>query len=126
MKKLSKKIFMIIIILVLFVIIIVMLVNKNGIGSAGINMEEYDKIDIGMSNFEVNSIIDEKEEWDNDEVYNKCVEEISKEYNDGKYTYSYKYYGEKAGYAIITYGSDYGKNLFNTPKVIKKEQFNLK
>lgn len=99
-----------------------------GVGTAGISKEEFDEIIIGeTTNFELNSIIDKYNEWDNNEIYNKCVEQIGEEKEDHKYTYVYKYYGEKNGYAIITLQADYSNNYFyNDVIVIKKEQFNLK
>lgn len=39
--------------------------------------------------------IDKSNEWENDEIYSKACEEISKSSEDGIYTYVYKYYGEK-------------------------------
>ena len=130
MKNIFKKWwFWLIIFLVIIVIILIFLLFKkdgNGIGTAGISKKEFDNISIGMSQFEVESIIDKFDEWYDDNVYEKSCEEISKEYKDNKYTYQYKYYGEKSGYAIITYQADYSKSFIEIPEVVKKENFNLK
>lgn len=114
-------------IITVFIIIFTNNIHK-GVGTAGISKEEFDEITIGKTtNFELNSIIDKYNEWDNNEIYNKCVEQIGEEKEDHKYTYVYKYYGEKNGYAIITLQADYSNNYFyNDVIVIKKEQFNLK
>lgn len=102
--------------------------NKNeGIGTAGINKKEFNKIEIGMSQFEVEKIIDELDEWNNDEIYEKCCQEISSTAKNHVYEYKYKYLGENGGYVIITYEADYSKeSLFVLPTVSKKEQYNLK
>lgn len=129
-KKWWFWIIIVIIILIIATIIILLNVNdtSNGVGSAGISKEEFEKIQVGKTtNFELNSIIDQKDEWDNDEVYNKCVEQIGEEKEDSKYTYIYKYYGEKTGYAIITLQADYSNGYFyNDVIVIKKENYGLK
>lgn len=123
--------FWIIICLILFIIIILLLLSKNksnGIGTAGISIDEFKKIENGMDQFEVNSIIDELDEWNNDETYEKACQEISSEEKDSVYTYVYKYVGEKGGYALITYEVDYSDGAYGLkyPEVIKKEQVNLK
>jgi len=128
MKNLIKKWWFWTIILVIVVIIVIIFkTNSEGVGTAGISIEEYEEIALGMSNFKVNEIIDKLDEWHNDDVYNKCCEEISNSKNNHIYTYSYKYYGEKKGYAIITFEADYSKgDLFVLPSVVKKEKFDLK
>lgn len=131
MKNLIKKgwFWIIICLMVIIIILIAFSLKKDseGLGTPGISKKEYEKINIGMSQYEVDSIIDELDEWDDDAVYEKCCEEVSKESNDHKYTYQYKYYGEKSGYAIITYQADYSNgSYFETPEVIKKENYNLK
>lgn len=130
MKDIIKKWwFWLIIALIIIILVLVYFLfqkNNNGVGTAGISKKEFERIKTGMSNFEVNGIIDEFDEWNNDEVYEKCCEEISKEHKDQKYTYQYKYYGEKTGYAIITYQADYSKSFLEIPEVIKKENFGLK
>lgn len=79
-----------------------------------------------MKQSKVEEIIDKLDEWNDDEIYNKCVEEIGKEKRDKKYIYTYKYYGEKRGYAIITYEADYSSYYTpQFPEVIKKEKFDL-
>lgn len=110
-------------------IIIIVSSNKNhGVGTAGISKEEFDEIIIGKTtNFELDSIIDKNNEWFDDEVYEKCVEQIEESKENHKYTYVYKYYGEKGGYAIITLQADYSNGYFyNDVIVIKKEKFGLK
>lgn len=131
MKKLIKKwwVWLVIVLILALIILAVILLNSsnNGVGTAGISSEEFKEIDLGMSNSTVNKIIDKYDEWDNDTIYNKCCEEINKSNENSIYTYSYKYYGEKSGYAIITFEADYSKgDLFVLPSVVKKESFNLK
>lgn len=120
----------IILVILLIAISIIIFVNSKfkGVGTAGISKEEFNEIEIGKTtNFELNDIIDKYNEWDNDEVYNKCVEQIEEKQEEHKYTYIYRYYGEKKGYAIITLQADYSSGYFyNDVIVIKKEQFNLK
>ena len=44
-----------------------------------------------------------------------------------KYTYVYKYYGEKGGYAIITLQTDYSNGqIYNSVIVINKENHGFK
>lgn len=44
-----------------------------------------------------------------------------------KYTYVYKYYGEKGGYAIITLQTDYSNGqIYNSVVVINKENHGFK
>lgn len=117
----------IILIITLLIISLKLILNKNdGIGTAGISRNEFQEIELGMSQFEVNSIIDKQDEWKNESVYDKCCEEISKNNKDRVYTFTYKYYGEKGGYALITYTSDFNKDKFAFPEVTEKEQFGLK
>lgn len=126
---LRKWWFWLIIILIFAIVTIIFIMQSNeGVGTAGISKEEFDEIRIGQTNnFELNSIIDKNNEWNNDEIYNKCVEEIGEKREDSKYTYIYKYYGEKSGYAIITLEADYSNGyLYNDLIVIKKENHNLK
>lgn len=123
--------FWLIILAVIVIIIIGIIITNNqakGVGSAGISREEYNEIEIGKTtNFELNEIIDKDDEWSNDAIYDKCVQQISEEKEDSKYTYVYKYYGERSGYAIITLQADYSNGYFyNDVIVIKKEKFNLK
>lgn len=116
-------------ILIIGIIIGIVLLNKfnDGIGSAGISLQEFNKIELGMSNSKVNSIIDEKDEWDDDIIYNKACKEVGKEKNNHIYSYTYKYIGENGGYALITYTANYsGGDVFVMPTVSQKEQFNLK
>lgn len=132
MNNLIKKRWFWLVIVLLFILItstVILLNGKdNGVGSAGISKEEFDEIIVGeTTNFELNSIIDKNNEWNEDEIYNKCVEEIENSKKDHKYTYVYKYYGEKGGYAIITLQADYSNGYYyNDVIVIKKEKFNLK
>ena len=122
---------LIVVLLVIIIVLIVILLTNNkttGVGSAGINKTEFEKIKTGMTEFEVNDIIDEQDEWKKDGIYDKCVEQISKSSKNGIYTYENKYYGEKSGYVIITYEVDYSEGVYGLkyPEVIKKQQFNLK
>ena len=133
MKNIIKKwwFWAIAFLLVLIIGLTIILLTNNetkGVGSAGINKVEFERIKTGMTEFEVNNIIDEQDEWGNDEIYNKCVEEISNTSKNGVYTYERKYYGEKSGYVIITYEVDYSEGFYGMkyPEVIKKQQFDLK
>lgn len=130
MNKVVTRICISAIILSIAVIIVAIILfnSEKGVGTAGISKKEFDKIQIGQTtNFELNSIIDENDEWENDEIYNKCVQKISEEKSEHKYTYTYKYWGEKSGYAIIILEADYSNGYFyNDVVVVKKENFNLK
>lgn len=127
-KKLWFWIIVILIIIVVFLFTMLITNSSNkGVGTAGISKQEFDEIKIGTTNFELNNIIDKNNEWENDEVYDRCVEKIGEKEEDSKYTYIYKYYGEKAGYAIITLQADYSNGYFyNDVIVIEKEDYNLK
>ena len=120
----------ILVIIIIIAITSIILINKQskGIGSAGISKKEFEKIKIGMDNFEVNSIIDKLGEWNDDKTYKKACEEVEKTKNESVYTYTYKYNGETEGYALITFQVDYSDGVYGLkyPKVVKKEQFNLK
>lgn len=131
MKEIYKKWwFWLIILLSISIIAMKIIINNysQGVGSAGISREEYEEIEIGKTtNFELNKIIDKDNEWDNDSVYDKCVQQIDEKKENSKYTYIYKYYGEKSGYAIITLQADYSNGYFyNDVVVIEKEKYNLK
>lgn len=131
MKEIYKEWwFWLIILLSISIIAMKIIINNysQGVGSAGISREEYEEIEIGKTtNFELNKIIDKDNEWDNDSVYDKCVQQIDEKKENSKYTYIYKYYGEKSGYAIITLQADYLNGYFyNDVVVIEKEKYNLK
>lgn len=131
--KMYRKWYLILIILAIIIAIItctILLTTRtpNGIGSAGISKEEFEEIEIGMDNFEVNAIIDKLDEWNDDEVYEKACEEVEKTKNESVYKYIYKYNGENSGYALITFEVDYSDGVYGLdyPEVVKKEQVNLK
>lgn len=131
MKNIIKKwwFWVIVVLVIIFLVLITILLNKDkGVGTAGISKEEFDEIKIGeTTNFGLSGIIDKNDEWNDDEVYDKCVEKIEESKEDKKHTYVYKYYGEKSGYAIITLQSDYSNGYFyNDVLVIKKENHGLK
>lgn len=133
MKDIIKKwwLWLIILLIVTLIYITIFVFSKDtnkGVGTAGISKEEFEQIEIGKTtNFGVNKIIDKNGEWSDNEIYKKCVEQIEESKEDSKYTYIYKYYGEKGGYAIITMQADYSNGYFyNDVLVTKKEQFNLK
>lgn len=101
--------------------------NELSCGDAGISIEEFNKIKIGDTQTTVDKVIDNNDNWNNDEIYNKCVEKISEKKDDKKYSYVYKYIGENGGYALITYTSDYKDfSYLKFPEVSKIEKFNLK
>lgn len=130
MKNIVKKwwFWLIFVLAIAIIITIILLNNSDGVGSAGISKEEFEQIKVGeTTNFGLNKIIDQNHEWSNDEIYRKCVEELENSRDNDKFTYKYKYYGEKGGYAIITLQADYSNGYYyNDVKVIKKEQFGLK
>ena len=104
---------------------IIILITKSGVGSGGISLKEYEKIQLGETNFGVEEIVAPNHEWDHG--YSKYVEEISKTTENHKYTVINKILGENSGYAIITYVMDYTKPAgFWNLEVVKKEQFDLK
>ncbi len=131
-KDFYKKWWFWLIILIIIAIIIIILMmaknNSNGIGTAGISIEEFEKIENGMDQFEVNDIIDELDEWNDSEIYEKACQEVSNKEKNSVYTYTYKYIGEKGGYAIITFQVDYSDGVYGLkyPEVVSKEQYNLK
>ena len=84
--------------------------------SNGINMEEYEKIQTGMTMTEVEDIVGTRNNI-------KC-EQINRFEDISSTVYIYKYYGEKKGYATITYELDIWSN--KGMQVISKENFNLK
>ena len=128
----KRKWLFIIVLLIILVALFSILVKgekeNKGVGTAGISKDEFKEIKIGeTTNFELNDIIDKDNEWKDDKVYEKCVEQIGESKEEHRHTYIYKYYGEKGGYAIITLQSDYSNGYFyNDVVVIKKENFNLK
>lgn len=132
-KKYKMLILFLSIITLLLLIIILLLVNNNtnlqntGIGKAGISLEEFNRITNGISELTVYDIIDPDSLLDDDVLYEKCVQKISDEKNNHIYTYTYRYQGEKSGYAEITYTADYSNgDLFVTPIVTSKKNYNLK
>lgn len=129
-KLLYGSIFIIIILLVILIIIVFKNFNDRktiGVGEAGISVEEFNQITNGMSNFEVNDIIDPNSLLDDDETYNKCVQEISNTENNHIYSYTMRYQGENAGYAEITFTADYSNgDIFVMPTVSGKINYNLK
>lgn len=129
MNIIKKWYFWIILILIIGLIVLIILLNKKedkGVGTAGISKAEFDKIQLGMSEYDVHGIIDELNEWNDNDIYAKCCEKLSDNKNNNTYIYQYKYYGEKNGYAIITYEYNSNNSFLESPKVVKKENFNLK
>lgn len=101
--------------------------NSESIGSAGINKEEFNKIELGMSQTTVTKIIDVDNLWINDDIYNTVVNEISKSSENHIYKYTYKYLGETSGYAMVTYTADYSNgDIFVLPTVSEKQDYDLK
>ena len=124
----DRYFWLVILIIIIFCIIMYLFRIKSvGVGSAGISLKEFEEIELGMSQSKVQSIIDLEDEWDDDEVYEECCQEIGKSEKDSVYRYTYRYIGEKNGYAEITYEADYSKgDSFVLPVVSDKKQFNLK
>lgn len=102
---------------VLAVILSVMCLSAcggSGIGAEGISKKEYEQISRGMSLFEVNGIV------------GGGGEKVSEKEEDSVYTYTYKYQGEKSGYALVTYSADYSDGAFYQEfKVTAMEQHDL-
>ena len=109
-----------VILCIIFVGIFVYKKQNSGVGENGISREEFEKIELGMSQNSVTKIISPDD-------FETIKEEVEKKEENHIYRYAYKYYGEKGGYAIITYEADYSNgDMFVLPEVTKKEQFNLK
>jgi Sec-independent protein translocase protein TatA len=131
MKNKNIIIFLILlIILVIFCIIFLVLFNNKseGIGRAGISLEEFKRISNGMTQSEVENIIDSDDLWDDDNVYAKACIKLKESKNNSIYKYEYKYLGDKSGYAIVTYEVDYsnGFNGLKYPIVVELQNYDLK
>ena len=102
--------------------------STEGVGTAGINNQEFRKIEVGKTtSYELNEIIDKKNEWNDEEVRNKCIEKVEEKKENGKDTYVYKYYGERGGYALITLqANSLNEEGNNNLIVTNKESFDLK
>lgn len=112
----KRKIIIISVIILIVIIIIFSIIDLNKIDPNGINLSEYEKIESGMTLTEVEDIIGKR----NHIKY----EQISRAEDSSSTVYTYKYYGEKNGYAIITYELDVWNN--KGMLVINKENFNIK
>ena len=89
--------------------------TNGGIGEEGISKNEFEQIKRGMSQFEV------------DEIVGGYGEKIAEKEEDHVYSFTYKYQGEKKGYAIITFTADYSDGLsYQTPEVTAMEQHDLR
>lgn len=133
MKKIVKKwwIWIVIVGLLIFVIGLTITINKiksQGVGTAGISKEEFDKIKIGSTTmWEISKIIAPNKEWNDNDIYNKVVTEIEDSQKNYIYTHVYKYLGENGGYALVTFEADYSNGYFyNDFIVTKKENFDIK
>lgn len=129
----NYKIFLFIaIIIIISIIAILLFLPKNnsndGIGDAGISLEEFKKISSGMTQSEVEKIIDSNNLWNDDDVYSKACIKLEENKNNSIYTYKYKYIGDKSGYAIVTYKVDYSNGFYGLeyPVVTDIQNFNLK
>ena len=111
-----KKIIIISVIIFIAFIIIFLIIESNKMDPNGINLSEYEKIENGMTLTEVEDIIGKRNHIKSEQI--KRVEDSSST------VYTYKYYGEKNGYAIITYELDVWNN--KGMLVISKENFNIK
>ena len=88
--------------------------ENQGAGPEGISLDEYNQIDIGMSQFEVNEIV------------GGSGEKIGEQKEEHIYSYTYEFPGEKSGSATITFTADYSNgDFFVMPSVSAKEQHNL-
>ena len=129
----NRKILLFIIILIFVSIIILLLFlfknnSKDGIGEAGISLEEFNKISSGMTQSEVEKIIDSNNLWNDDDIYSTACIKLEENKNNSIYIYKYKYIGDKSGYAIVTYKVDYSNGYYGLeyPKVTDFQNFNLK
>lgn len=124
-EKFYQKWWFWVIIICIFIVLIISLVlfskGKQGVGTAGISIEEFDEIQIGMTMTEVCKIIN------NENMNNVKSQQLEKIEDITGTLYKYRYEGEKKGYAIITYELS-TTDLWsgNGIKVITKEKFNLK
>lgn len=132
MKNNKIFIFIAILLIIITIIIVMFFLFKNnsndGIGEAGISLEEFKKISSGMTQTEVEKIIDENNLWNNDDVYSNACIKLDENKNNSIYTYKYKYIGDKSGYAIVTYEVDYSNGFYGLeyPVVTDFQSFNLK
>lgn len=125
-EKVSNKnryfyLFILVIICIVLAVFFIYIKNTNSkVGKNGISKEEFEKIELGMSQNSVAKIVSPDD-------FEPVKEELEKSKENHIYRYTYKYYGENNGYAIITYEADYSKgDMFVLPEVSKKEQFDLK
>ena len=127
-RKIILLVFFIIIILSISLLVYFHTNRSYGVGDAGISLEEYNKIKLGMTQLEVESIIDSNNLWDDEDVYSKSCIKMREDKNNSVYTYEYKYIGDKSGYVLITYEVDYsdGFSGLKYPEVINIEKFELK
>lgn len=88
--------------------------GEKGAGPSGISKEEFNKARLGMNHYELLKIIGGN------------GDQIAEEEQNSVYTYTYKYPGEKGGYAIIVMRADMGESILNIPEVISKENHDLK
>lgn len=134
MNKKSNIIVIVIIVILLLIIAFLLgkssnnsINNNQGVGSAGISLQEFQDINYGDSETTVYKIIDPNNLLNDDNTYDKTISEISKTNTNHVYTYTQKILGEKCGYAEITYTADYSNgDLFVLPTVTSKESYNLK
>lgn len=129
----NKKVIMFVamfIIVLLFIFLIFKFNNKDsdGIGEAGISLYEFQKINLGMTQSEVENIIDSNDLWNDDAIYLKACIKLEENKNNSIYKYKYRYVGDKSGYAIVTYEVDYSDGFYGLkyPKVVEFQNFNLK
>lgn len=113
----NKKTIILICLIIFIVFILFLVISSNlKIDPNGMNIEEYEKIETGMTMTEVEDIVGSRNNI-------KC-EQLSRIEDISSTIYTYKYFGEKKGYATITYELDIWSN--KGMQVISKENFNLK
>lgn len=88
--------------------------GEKGAGPSGISKEEFGKVRMGMNNYELLKLIGGN------------GDRIVEDEQNSVYTYTYKYPGEKGGYAIIVMRADMGESILNIPEVVSKEDHDLK
>lgn len=131
MKNRKFLLFIVILMIVSMITVLLFLLknnSKDGIGEAGISLEEFNKISSGMTQSEVEKIIDSNNLWNDDDIYSNACIKLEENKSDSIYTYKYKYIGDKSGYAIVTYKVDYSNGFYGLeyPKVADFQNFNLK
>ena len=87
---------------------------SKGIGEEGISKEEFGKLRVGMPMSDAVDLI------------GGYGEQIAESKDERYLTFTYKYQGEKGGYAIIVYEADYTRGLDTTVIIRSYENHDIK